>query len=144
MGHRPAGEHSDPQCARVRSLLRVKSYYDTVQRQREELSRFFSPAIADLITSDEGKRMLDGHRRPVSVVFCDFRGFTQFSETVEPEEVMGVLRAYHRAMGEIIAQHGGTLEHFEGDGMMVFLNDPVEVPEHEARAVSMAITRPVT
>ena len=125
--------------ARVRSLLRVKSYYDTVQRQREELSRFLSPAIAELITSDEGKRMLDGHRRPVSVVFADFRGFTQFSETVEPEEVMGVLRTYHRAMGEIIAEHGGTLEHFEGDGMMVFFNDPVEVAEHESRAVSMAI-----
>lgn len=125
--------------ARVRSLIRMKSYYDTVQRQREELSRFFSPAIAQLITSDEGKRMLDGHRRSVTVVFCDFRGFTQFSETVEPEEVMSVLRAYHRAMGEIIAEHGGTLEHFEGDGMMVFFNDPIEVPEHEDRAVSMAI-----
>jgi adenylate cyclase len=125
--------------ARVRSLIRVKSYYDTVQRQREELSRFFSPAIAELITSAEGKRMLDGHRRAVTIVFCDFRGFTRFSETVEPEEVMAVLRAYHRAMGEIIAAHGGTLEHFEGDGMMVFFNDPVETSEHEIRAVRMAI-----
>ena len=125
--------------ARVKSLLRVKSYYDTVQRQREELSRFLSPQIAELITSDEGKRLLDGHRRAVTVVFCDFRGFTQFSETVEPEEVLGVLRTYHRAMGELIAEHGGTLEHFEGDGMMVFFNDPVEMPEHEVRAVTMAI-----
>ena len=125
--------------ARVRSLLRVKSYYDTVQRQREALSRFFSPAIADLITSDEGKRLLDGHRRAVTVIFCDFRGFTRFSETVEPEEVMAVLRTYHRSMGEIIAAHGGTLEHFEGDGMMVFFNDPVEVPDHEVCAVRMAV-----
>jgi adenylate cyclase len=125
--------------ARVKSLLRVKSYYDTVQRQRQELSRFLSPQIADLITSDEGKRMLDGHRRAVTVVFCDFRGFTQFSETVEPEEVLAVLRAYHRAMGELIAAHGGTLEHFEGDGMMVFFNDPVEMPGHETEAVRMAI-----
>jgi class 3 adenylate cyclase len=125
--------------ARVKSLLRVKSYYDTVQRQREELSRFFSPQIAELITSDAGKRMLDGHRRSVTVVFCDFRGFTQFSETAEPEEVLSVLRAYHRAMGELIAQHGGTLEHFEGDGMMIFFNDPVEMPDHEVRAVRMAI-----
>jgi class 3 adenylate cyclase len=125
--------------ARVRSLLRVKSYYDTVERQRQELSRFFSPAIADLITSDEGQRMLDGHRRSVTVVFCDFRGFTQFSETVEPEEVLTVLRAYHKAMGELIAQHGGTLEHFEGDGMMVFFNDPIEMPDHELHAVRMAI-----
>ena len=125
--------------ARVKSLLRVKSYYDTVQRQREELSRFFSPQIAELITSDEGKRMLDGHRRSVTVVFCDFRGFTQFSETAEPEEVLSVLRAYHRTMGELIAEHGGTLEHFEGDGMMIFFNDPVEMPEHEVRAVRMAV-----
>jgi adenylate cyclase len=125
--------------ARVRSLIRVKSYYDTVQRQREELSRFFSPQIADLITSDEGKRMLEGHRRAVSVVFCDFRGFTQFSETVEPEEVLTVLRAYHKAMGELIAEHRGTLEHFEGDGMMVFFNDPIEMADHEVHAVRMAI-----
>jgi adenylate cyclase len=125
--------------ARVKSLIRVKSYYDTVQRQREELSRFFSPAIADLITSDEGKRMLDGHRRAVTVVFCDFRGFTQFSETVEPEEVLTVLRAYHKAMGELIAECGGTLEHFEGDGMMVFFNDPIEMADHEVQAVRMAI-----
>ena len=125
--------------ARVKSLLRVKSYYDTVQRQRQELSRFFSPAIADLITSPAGQRMLDGHRRAVTVVFCDFRGFTQFSETAEPEEVLSVLRAYHRAMGELISEHGGTLEHFEGDGMMVFFNDPIEMPDHEVRAVRMAI-----
>ena len=125
--------------ARVKSLLRVKSYYDTVQRQRQELSRFFSPQIAELITSDEGKRMLEGHRRSVTVVFCDFRGFTQFSETAEPEEVLSVLRTYHRAMGELIAEHGGTLEHFEGDGMMIFFNDPVEMPEHEVRAVRMAV-----
>ncbi|HUQ41859.1 MAG TPA: response regulator [Candidatus Limnocylindrales bacterium] len=125
--------------ARVKSLLRVKSYYDTVQRQREELSRFFSPQIAELITSDEGKRLLDGHRRAVTVVFSDLRGFTTFSETVEPEEVLSVLRTYHRAMGELIAEHGGTLEHFEGDGMMVFFNDPAEMDDHEVRAVRMAI-----
>ena len=125
--------------ARVKSLLRVKSYYDTVQRQREELSRFLSPQIAELITSDEGKRLLDGHRRAITVVFCDLRDSTPFWETVEPEEVISVLREYHGAMGELIAEHGGTLEHFEGDGMMVFFNDPIEMPEHELRAVRMAI-----
>ena len=125
--------------ARVKSLLRVKSYYDTVQRQREELSRFLSPQIAELITSDEGKRLLDGHRRAITVVFCDLRDSTPFWETVEPEEVISVLREYHGAMGELIAEHGGTLEHFEGDGMMVFFNDPIEMPDHELRAVQMAI-----
>ena len=125
--------------ARVKSLLRVKSYYDTVQRQREELSRFLSPQIAELITSDEGQRLLDGHRRAITVVFCDLRDSTPFWETVEPEEVISVLREYHGAMGELIAEHGGTLEHFEGDGMMVFFNDPIEMPGHELRAVRMAI-----
>jgi adenylate cyclase len=125
--------------ARVKSLLRVKSYYDTVQRQREELSRFLSPQIAELITSDEGQRLLDGHRRAITVVFCDLRDSTPFWETVEPEEVISVLRQYHGAMGELIAEYGGTLEHFEGDGMMVFFNDPIEMPGHELRAVQMAL-----
>jgi len=113
--------------------------FQTVERQREELSRYLSPQIGELITSEEGKRLLDGHRRAVTVVFCDLRGFTPFSETVEPEEVLSVLRAYHKAMGELIAEHGGTLEHFEGDGMMVFFNDPMEVADHEDRAVRMAV-----
>ena len=113
--------------------------FQTVERQREELSRYLSPQIGQLITSEEGKRLLDGHRRAVTVVFCDLRGFTPFSETVEPEEVLGVLRTYHGAMGELIAGYGGTLEHFEGDGMMVFFNDPVETQDHEVCAVRMAM-----
>jgi class 3 adenylate cyclase len=72
------------------------------------------------------------------VVFCDLRGFTAFAETAEPEEVLGVLRDYHRAMGELIVEHQGTLEHFAGDGMMVFFNDPVPVDRHELQAVRMA------
>jgi class 3 adenylate cyclase/DNA-binding NarL/FixJ family response regulator len=113
--------------------------FQTVERQREELSRYLSPQIGQLITSEEGKRLLDGHRRAVSVVFCDLRGFTPFSETVEPEEVLGVLRTYHKAMGELIAEYGGTLEHFEGDGMMIFFNDPIEAQDHEICAVRMAM-----
>ncbi len=124
--------------ARVRSLVRVKTYYDTVQRQREELSRFLSPQVSELIASEEGKRLLEGHRRNVTIVFCDLRGFTTFAESAEPEELLGVLRDYHSAMGRLIAEHGGTLEHFEGDGFMVFFNDPAPMERHELAAVRMA------
>lgn len=113
--------------------------FQLIQRQREQLSRFLAPQVADLIMSEAGQRLLDGHRREVTVVFCDFRGFTAFSEQAEPEEVLGVLRSYHEAMGPLIAEHRGTLEHFEGDGMMVFFNDPVENAEHALDAVRMSI-----
>lgn len=131
--------------ARVRSLLRVKRYHDdlanaleTVERQRQELSRFFSPQIASLITSAEGAKLLEGHRRQITVAFLDLRGFTSFAETAEPEEVLGVLREYQRAMGELIVAHRGTLEHFAGDGMMVWFNDPLPVEGHELQAARMA------
>jgi class 3 adenylate cyclase len=112
--------------------------FQTVERQRQELSRFLSPQVAALITSEQGAKMLDGHRRQITVAFCDLRGFTVFAATAEPEEVLGVLRDYHRAMGELIVLHQGTLEHFAGDGMMVFFNDPVLVDRHELQAVRMA------
>ena len=83
--------------------------------------------------------MLAGHRREAKAVFCDLRGFTAFSDSAEPEEVLGLLREYHKEMGEIIVEHGGTLEHFAGDGMMVFFNDPVLQEDHVARAVRMAV-----
>ena len=124
--------------ARVRSLLRLKAYHDTVERQKAELSRFLSPQVASLITSEEGAKLLEGHRRQITVVFGDLRGFTAFAETAEPEEVLGVLREYHRAMGRTIGEHHGTLEHFAGDGMMVFFNDPVLLERHELAAVRMA------
>ena len=82
--------------------------------------------------------MLEGHRRQITVVFLDLRGFTAFAETAEPEEVLGVLREYQKAMGELIVAHQGTLEHFAGDGMMVWFNDPLPVPQHELQAVRMA------
>ena len=112
--------------------------FQTVERQRQELTRFLSPQVAALITSEEGGKMLEGHRRQITVAFCDLRGFTAFAETAEPEEVLGVLRDYHRVMGELIVQHQGTLEHFAGDGMMVFFNDPLPVEGHELQAVRMA------
>jgi adenylate cyclase len=111
----------------------------TIERQRVELSRFLSPQVATLISSDEGERMLAGHRREITVVFCDLRGFTAFSEAAEPEEVLDVLRAYHQVLGRRIDDAGGTLERFTGDGVMVFFNDPVEQADHAMRAVRMAL-----
>ena len=113
--------------------------FQTVERQREELSRFLSPQVAELVTSDDGAKLLEGHRRQITVVFCDLRNFTAFAESAEPEEVLGVLRDYHRAMGELIVEHRGTLEHFAGDGMMIFFNDPLPVERHELQAVRMAV-----
>ena len=83
---------------------------------------------------------LKTHRRDVTVVFLDLRGFTAFAETAEPEEVMRVLREYHAAMGQLVMEHEGTLECFIGDGMMVIFNDPVPVPNPQERAVRMALT----
>ena len=103
------------------------------------LKRFFSPQLAELIVAGGADDPLRSHRREVTVVFLDLRGFTAFAETAEPEEVMGVLREYHAAMGELILAHEGTLERFTGDGMMVFFNDPVPVPNPAERAIRMAL-----
>ena len=111
----------------------------TIDRQREELARYLPSTVAKLISSAEGEQLLAGHRREVSAVFSDLRGFTNFAESAEPEEMLDVLREYHREMGAAIVAHGGTLEHFAGDGMMVFLNDPEPVEDHPAEAVRMAV-----
>ena len=103
------------------------------------LKRFFSPHLAELLVSSGGEQLLESHRREITVVFCDLRGFTAFAGTTEPEEVMGILREYHAAMGELIFRFEGTLERFTGDGLMVFFNDPVPCPDPAARAVRMAI-----
>jgi adenylate cyclase len=112
---------------------------DTVERQRTELARFLSPQVADLITSEHGEQLLAGHRAYISVLFCDLRDFTAFAESAEPEELLQVLRDYHSVVGELIAIHQGTLEHFAGDGLMVFFNDPVAVEDHELHAVQLAV-----
>jgi class 3 adenylate cyclase len=142
--------------ARVRSLLRIKQLHDEVgtlnrtleARVREQvgqlerlsrLKRFFSPHLAELIVAGGADDPLRTHRREVTVVFLDLRGFTAFAETAEPEELMGVLREYHAEMGALILAHEGTLERFTGDGMMVFFNDPVPVPDPAERAVRMAV-----
>jgi adenylate cyclase len=103
------------------------------------LKRFFSPHLAELLVSSGGEKLLESHRREVTVVFCDLRGFTTFANTTEPEEVMAILREYHEAMGEMIFRFEGTLERFTGDGLMVFFNDPVPCPDPAARAVRMAV-----
>ena len=139
--------------ARVRASMADKHLHDvevahaeaqrmlleTIERQKQELARFLSPQIAALVSSPEGEQMLAGHRREATAVFCDLRGFTNFSDQAEPEEVLNVLREYHAMMGSQIVEFGGTLEHFAGDGMMVFFNDPVLQPDHVERAVRMAM-----
>ena len=148
--------HQPELLARVRSLLRVKTLWDQLaelnrtleQRVTEQvgqlerlgrLKRFFSPQLAEAIVTGGAEDPLKSHRREVTVVFLDLRGFTAFAETAEPEEVMGVLREYHAAMGELILAHEGTLERFTGDGMMIFFNDPTPVPNPQERAVRMAL-----
>jgi class 3 adenylate cyclase/CheY-like chemotaxis protein len=148
--------------ARVKSLLRIKTYHDTIQAQAAQLAewnalleervqrqvddlgrlsrlrRFLSPQLAELIVSSGDESLLESHRREITVVCCDLRGFTRFAETAEPEEVMGLLREYHAAMGALIYEFEGTLERFAGDGLLVFFNDPVPCPDPAARAVKMA------
>jgi adenylate cyclase len=112
---------------------------EAVERQRSELARFLSPQVAELISSEEGEQLLAGHRAYITCVFCDLRGFTSFAETAAPEDLFEVLREYHDALGRLIPQYEGTLEHFAGDGVMVFFNDPVAVADHELAAVRFAL-----
>jgi class 3 adenylate cyclase len=113
---------------------------DAIERQRTELSRFVSPQVAELISSQEGQQLLAGHRAYISCLFCDLRGFTAFAETAAPEELIEVLREYHGTLGELIPAYEGTLEHYAGDGLMVFFNDPVPLEEHELQAIRLALT----
>src|SRR6266849_5779159 len=107
--------------------------------QLSRLKRLFSPQLAELIVTGGTEDPLKTHRREVTVVFLDLRGFTTFAEQVEPEEVMGVLRDYHAEMGRLILEHEGTLERFTGDGIMIFFNDPLPVPNPAERALRMAL-----
>jgi len=110
-----------------------------LQRQTEELSRYVTPQVASMLASEEGEQLLAGHRRQITALFCDLRGFTAFSETAEPEEVLSVLREYQAEMGKLIADYGGTLEHLAGDGIMLFFNDPVATPGFEVQTVRCAV-----
>ena len=117
---------------------RVSEQLDELERAGR-LKRFLPPQLADLIVSSGDEHLLESHRREITVVFCDLRGFTAFSETAEPEEVMGVLSEYHSGLGSLIFRFEGTLDSFIGDGLMVFFNDPLPCPDPEARAVRMGV-----
>jgi class 3 adenylate cyclase len=149
--------------ARVRSVLRIKALHDEVQAQAADLAtwnrtleqrvadqvaeiervgrlkRFLAPQIAELVLSSGDERVLESHRRDISVVFCDLRGFTAFAESAEPEEVMTVLREYHATLGTIVRAFEGTLERFTGDGVMVLFNDPLPCSDPPRQALRMAI-----
>lgn len=110
-----------------------------LQRQTEELSRYVTPQVASLLASEEGEQLLAGHRRLITALFCDLRGFSSFSETAEPEEVFSLLREYQAEMGKLIDDHGGTLEHLAGDGIMAFFNDPIPTDGFEAQTIRCAV-----
>jgi len=104
-----------------------------------QLKRFLAPQIAETIVSSGGEAILKSHRREIVVLFCDMRGFTAFSETTEPEDVMAVLREYHDALGPLIHRYEGTVHQFTGDGVVVYFNDPVPCPDPALRAVRLAV-----
>ena len=118
---------------------RVETHLAEIERNRR-LERFLAPQVAQLIASSDGHdALLDSHRREVTVVFCDLRGFTAFTEATEPEEAMNVLREYHAALGELIFRYEGTLDRYAGDGVMILFNAPIQFPDHTKRAVKMAV-----
>lgn len=147
--------------ARVRSMLRIKELHDQVQAQAKDLASwnatleqrvneqvceldrmnklkgFLSPQIAKLVVSDE--KLLESHRRDITAVFCDLRGFTAFAEHAEPEDIIAVLQEYYRCLGESIDRFEGTLQHFAGDGLLIIFNDPIPCPDPAVRAVRMAV-----
>ncbi|MEO5966495.1 MAG: response regulator [Candidatus Limnocylindrales bacterium] len=132
--------------ARVAATLADKRLRDdnarlleTVERQRTELARFLSPRVAELVSSPEGGALLAGHRGELTVVFADLRGFTAFCESADPEEIVRVLREYHAVIGNRVTEFEATLEHYAGDGVHVFFNDPVPQADHRLRAIRMTV-----
>jgi adenylate cyclase len=149
--------------AKIRSLLRIKEYQDQINTQKvqleelnrtleqrvaeqvqeigrmSQLRRFLSPQLAQAVMSSEDKSLLEWHRQHISVVFADLRGFSSFSETAEPEELVDVLREYHETIGIEVRRFQGTVGFFAGDGVMIFFNDPLPVPDPAPRALAMAV-----
>ena len=149
--------------ARIKSVLRLKALHDQVQAQAADLlqwnrtlerrvaeqlqeiervsrlKRFLAPQVAELVVSSGDESFLKSHRRAITVLFCDLRGFTAFAETAEPEEVMALLGDYHECLGKLIHKYEGTLDRFVGDGLDVVFNDPLPCPDPSLRAVRMAV-----
>jgi adenylate cyclase len=140
-------------CSQLGTALANAQVFESVQAQAaqlkqrvheqlaqiERLRRFLPPQVADLIVASGTEKQLESHRREITALFCDLRGFTGFSEIADPEDVMALLRDYHAAIGQIIFRYGGTLERFAGDGVMVIFNDPVPVENPALQAVLMAL-----
>jgi class 3 adenylate cyclase len=141
--------------ARVRSLLRVKSLQDELKELNQKLEqrvveqvaqlhrlgrlkRFFSKPVAEAIVAG-GEELLEPHRREITAVFLDLRGFTAFTDRADPDQVVELLRAYHATLGRTVGEFSGTLEHFAGDGVMIFFNDPLPVDKPAERSVRMAL-----
>jgi class 3 adenylate cyclase len=126
--------------ARVNNLIRARAQERELrQLQKEKIARFLPRNVAEMILSGEHDEFLKGHRKEISVVFIDLRGFTAFVENSDPEDVMTILREYQTAMGHLVSEYGGTLERFIGDAVMVYFNDPLPCPNHAQQAVRMAI-----
>ncbi len=142
--------------ARVRSMIRIKHLHDSLEEwnrsladkvkeqvaeieRMSRLKRYLSPQVAETLLQSEEGALFKTHRREITVVFLDLRGFTAFSDSAEPEEIMELLRSYHAEMGKLVFKFEGTLERFAGDGIMIFFNDPIPCEDHTERAVRMAV-----
>ncbi len=143
-------DKTEEQAARIEAdAARLAGWNESLQKQVAQqvaeldrvgqLKRFFSPQVADAIAASGSADLMASHRREITVVFCDLRGFTPFAETAEHEDVMRVLREYHEAVGPLIFRFEATLEHFAGDGLMAIFNDPLPCPDLAARAIRMAL-----
>jgi DNA-binding response OmpR family regulator len=158
----PKPFNHDELLTRVRSLLRIKRYHDTIKAQTAELAelnrtleervqaqvaelgrlrrlrRFLSPQLADVVVSSGDETILLSHRRQVAVLFADLRGWTSFVQAAEPEELMRVLREFHDAVGRLVQRFDATVGFLEGDGVQLFFNDPIEIPDAPLQAVRLA------
>ncbi len=137
--HRTVGKQASELAVMNKTLEgRVHDQVAEIERLAR-LRRFLAPAVADMVTAQNEAALLESHRRYIAAVFCDIRGFTAFTESIEPEESIAVLQAYHESLGRLVAAHGATIDHRAGDGLMVFLNDPLPCDQPVLAAVRLAL-----